>query len=62
MEAFNGRVRDEPLNVEEFSTLFEAQVVVALMAHPVQHLPHSSLGKRTPAEYAKLWFSDQPTF
>ena len=28
MESFNGRVRDELLNIEEFASLLEAQVVV----------------------------------
>ncbi|MGH8904151.1 MAG: integrase core domain-containing protein [Egibacteraceae bacterium] len=28
MESFNGQVRDELLNVEEFASLLEAQVVV----------------------------------
>ena len=38
--SFNGRVRDELLNVEEFATLLEAQVVCRGMAERVQHVPN----------------------
>lgn len=61
IESFNGRVRDELLNVEEFTTLFEAQVIVETWRIEYNtYRPHSSLGGRTPDEYAKLWLSDQP--
>ena len=61
IESFNGRVRDELLNVEEFINLFEAQVIVeAWRVEYNTYRPHSSLGGRTPAEYAKLWLSTPP--
>ena len=48
-ESFNARVRDELLNLEEFSCLAEAQVLTEdwRIAYNAEHL-HSSLGYRTP--------------
>ena len=58
MESFNGRVRDELLNIEEFTSLPEAQVVVeAWRIEYNTYRPHSSLGGLTPAEYAASWTS-----
>jgi putative transposase len=58
VESFNGRVRDELSNVEEFTTLLEAQVVVeAWRIEYTTYRPHSSLGETTPAEYAASWTS-----
>jgi transposase InsO family protein len=62
VESFNGRARDELLNIEEFGTLLEAQVVVeARHIEYDTYRPHSSLGGLTPAEYAKRWTIYQPT-
>ena len=62
IEGFNGRVLDELLNVEEFATLFEAQVVVeAWRTEYNTYRPHSSLGGLTPAEYAEKWTINQPS-
>ena len=59
IESFNGRVRDELLNVEEFGSLAEAQVVVeAWRVEYNTYRPHSSLGWLTPAEYADRWASE----
>jgi putative transposase len=56
IESFNGRVRDELLNVEEFTSLTVAQVVVeAWRIEYNTYRPHSALGGRTPAEYAATW-------
>lgn len=56
VESFNGRVRDELLNVEEFGTLTEARVVTAAWRKEYNtYRPHSSLGWLTPAEYARRW-------
>jgi transposase InsO family protein len=52
-ESFNSRFRDELLDRETFTSLTEAQVLVE--RHRVEHnheRPHSSLGYRTPAEFA----------
>jgi len=53
VESFNSRLRDELLNGEEFSTLFEANVLLEM--YRVQHneiRPHRGLGRRTPSEFA----------
>jgi len=62
VESFNGRVRDELFNVEEFATLLEAQVVVETWRIEYNtYRPHSSLGDMTPVEYAASWTSiNQP--
>ena len=58
VESFNGRVRDELLNLEEFASLLEAQVVVeAWRIEYNTYRPHSALGGLTPAEYAASWTS-----
>ncbi len=61
VEIFNGRVRDELLNIEEFATLLEAQVVVeAWRVEYDTYRPHSSLSGFTPAEYAERRTINQP--
>jgi transposase InsO family protein len=56
VESFNGRARDELLNVEEFGSLLEAQVIVeAWRIEYNTYRPHGSLGGLTPAEYAINW-------
>jgi len=60
VESFNGRVRDELLNVEEFGSLAEAQVLAeAWRTEYNTYRPHSALDGRTPAEYAQRWASQQ---
>jgi len=55
-ESFNGRARDELLNIEEFASLLEAQVVVEGWRTEYNvYRPHSSLGGLTPAEYRARW-------
>lgn len=50
IESFNGKLRDELLNGEIFSTLNEAQILVAQWRRLYNGLrPHSSLGQRPPA-------------
>ena len=62
VESFNGRVRDQLLNVEEFTSLTVAHVVVeAWRIEYNTYRPHSALGGLTPAEYAATWTStNQP--
>jgi putative transposase len=56
VESFNGRVRDELLNLEEFTSLTVAQVVVeAWRIEYNTYRPHSALDGLTPAEYAATW-------
>jgi putative transposase len=55
VESFNSRLRDELLNREAFATLKEAQVLVENHRVEYNHMrPHSSLGYRTPSEFAAL--------
>ena len=52
-ETFNSRLRDELLDRELFETLKEAKVIVEDHRLDYNHRrPHSSLGYRTPAEFA----------
>ena len=56
VESFNGRVRDELLNVEEFGSLTEAQVLVEVWRIEYNsYRPHSALGGLTPDEYHRQW-------
>jgi transposase InsO family protein len=53
IESFNGRARDELLNITEFGCLTEARVVIEDWRIEYNTWrPHSSLGGLTPAEYA----------
>lgn len=53
IESFNGKLRDECLNLERFDTLLEAQVLVERWRSEYNHVrPHSSLGYRPPAPEA----------
>jgi len=55
IESFNGRLRDECLNVHEFATLKEAQAVLKAWQHDYNHhRPHGSLGRLTPSEFAAV--------
>lgn len=59
VESFNGRVRDELLNVEEFGTLLEAQVVVeAWRVEYNTYRLHSVLGGLISAEFRKAWTTE----
>ena len=56
VESFHSRVRDELLDVEEFSCLAEARVVIGDWREDYnQHRPHSSLGMLAPAVFAARW-------
>ncbi len=51
--SFNGRARDELLNITEFGSLAEARVLIEDWRNEYNAWrPHSSLGGLTPAEYA----------
>jgi len=53
IESFHGKLRDECLRVSWFGNLFEARrKIVAWQKEYNQERPHSSLGYRTPAEFA----------
>jgi transposase InsO family protein len=52
-ESFNGKLRDELLNGELFTSLTEARVVLGdHRQHYNHHRPHSSLGYATPVSFA----------
>ncbi len=54
IEAFNGRLRDECLNVHQFTSLEDARAKIdAWRVDYNHHRPHSSLGHLKPNEYAK---------
>jgi putative transposase len=61
VESFGGRVRDELLAGQAFSTLLQGRVLVQncrIEDNTVR--PHSALGYRTPAQYARTWTTNQP--
>jgi len=52
-ESFNGKFRDECLNMQVFQTLFEAKAIVCQWRrHYNERRPHSALNYLTPREYA----------
>ena len=56
VESFNGRVRDELLDVEQFSCLGEARVVISDWREDYNHRrPHSALAMQAPATFAATW-------
>jgi len=67
-ESFNGKFRDECLNMEVFYSVAEAQAIVEIWRQSYNNeRPHSSLGYHTPAEFAAawrlsgLWYNSEPT-
>jgi putative transposase len=61
VESFGGRLRDELLAVEAFSSLLEARVLVEdwrIEYNTVR--PHSALGYLTPTDYAKARTTNHP--
>ena len=55
IESFNGKMRDELLNREIFTTLKEANVLIEQWSQEYNHIrPHSSLGYRSPAPETRL--------
>ena len=60
IESFNGRLRDECLNLEVFFDLEDAREKIERWREDYNtNRPHSSLDDRTPAEFAQL-FVDRP--
>ena len=54
IEAFNGRLRDECLNVHQFTSIADAQAKIeAWRVDYNQRRPHGSLGHLTPDEFAR---------
>jgi putative transposase len=60
IESANGGTRDDLLNIEEFGTLLEAQVVIeAWRIEYYTYRPRSSLDGLTPPECAEQWTTHQ---
>ena len=56
VESFHGRLRDECLNASWFWNLFDARRKIAAWKDEYnRRRPHSSLGYRTPEEFAQQW-------
>jgi putative transposase len=55
VESFHGRLREECLRVSWFKNLFDARKKVSAWKMEYnEHRPHSSLGYRTPVEFARV--------
>ncbi len=55
-ESFNGKLRDECLNMELFATVREARYIIGRWRDYYNNeRPHSSLGYLTPNEFAEQW-------
>ena len=60
VESFNGRLRDECLNTEDFANITEARAVLEDWRTEYNtYRPHQSLGGLTPAAYAAHWEAHQ---
>ncbi len=56
IESFNGKLRDECLNVEVFFSLADARRKLYLLRRDYNHhRPHSALNDRSPAEIVANW-------
>ena len=54
IESFNGRLRDECLNVTQFMSIEDARIKIeAWRIDYNAHRPHSSIGNLTPIEFAR---------
>ena len=67
IESFNGRLRDECLNVHQFTSLAEAQAIIeAWRLDYNQRRPHSSLGHLTPNEFVAqrqvMWTAEEAVY
>jgi putative transposase len=61
VESFNGRLRDECLNANWFLTAADARRKIQAWKEDYNAArPHSSLGYRTPREYASAQSAKQP--
>ena len=56
IESFNGRLRDELLNLWHFDSLLEAQVLIEDWRRDYnENRPHTAHGDLTPTEFALRW-------
>jgi putative transposase len=63
VESFNARVRDELIDLEQFSCLAEATVLIDDWRQDYnQRRPHSALANQTPDVFARAWVRNaEPT-
>ncbi len=62
IESFNGRARDEFLNLHSFLTLDQAREAAAEWLIDYNEIrPHSSIGNQTPREFAESLKLNQPS-
>ena len=62
IESFNSRLRDELLNLWQFDSLLEAQVLIEDWRIDYnKNRPHSAHGDLTPTEFAQAWTTKQIT-
>lgn len=60
-ESFNGKLRDELLNTEIFTSLLEAKALSRMWRDHYNHQrPHSALGYKTPMEFVKTLAPNRP--
>jgi putative transposase len=60
IESFNGRMRDEHLNGQQFDSLLEAQVLTEDWRIDYNmNRPHSAHGWLTPVEFVERWLNRQ---
>ena len=60
IESFNGRLRDECLNVNGFLSLEDARAKIERLRLDYNGIrPHTSLGGRTPREFARCCLAKQ---
>ena len=60
VESFHGKLRDECLNASWFQNLFDTRRKIAAWREEYnEERPHSSLGYRTPAEFAAAVRSEE---
>ena len=60
IESFNGKLRDELLNLWQFDSLLEAQVIIGDWRIDYNdNRPHSAHGDLTPSEFARAWTINQ---
>jgi putative transposase len=61
-ESFNGKLRDECLNMHWFKTLREAKVLIEMWRKEYNTFrPHRALRYKTPAEFAAHWNATHPS-
>ena len=60
IESFNGRLRDELLNLWQFDSLLEAQVIIGDWRIDYNNnRPHAAHGDLTPNQFARAWTINQ---